>query len=524
MKEALTFWMWFTLLVVSTFYRLDQPLLRAEEPRRAVVSLEMAESDQRMAPTILGKPYLNKPFLFNATQALAFKWFGASEVSARLPSTFAFLLTAVLLVLIGRELGNRNVGLLSSILYISFGDLLFYGSINAGELDLFFTFWLTLFLLGWISYVRSEKQWGIWVAIIGLTAAFFTKGIPALAFGVLSILAVTDLKRQLLGVGLVAFFTLLIVAGYFYIYDGLGNSAALLDKLIWETGEKAEIKNWYSIGLFTVIPALLKLTLPYILVLLFVKSSKDHIIPKWFWLWLGLNALPYLLSGTIKDRYLYILLPLIAWALAWYWYHGTARFGSNQRYKWVYTGLVVLLVIAVLIQFSPEIMGLFLLVTCLFCFVIISYTISDNASTIQVALFISAGLFCLKSAYKETVLVRTEPAGVSYYYKTEVFQMSRIAKGRQVVYFDNSIKRTGSLPWLNLDFEVIQAPLIPYQIPWEWRKRTGQLLLHQSNVDSYTGYILLPEEQIEQIPNFAEVHRFRDRWLNRDLILVLKPK
>jgi 4-amino-4-deoxy-L-arabinose transferase-like glycosyltransferase len=524
MKRNLSIGLWSLLLVVSTFYRLDTPLLRAEEPRRAVVSLEMMEDQNYLNPSVLGKPYLNKPFFFNAVQAVSFQAFGVNEIAARLPSTLAFLLTALLLVGIGKVLGNRSDGWLAAVIFLSFGDLLFYGGINSGELDLFFVFWLTFFLFGWLWWVHKNQYSGVVIAALGLILAFLTKGLPAIAFGVLSMVATTRSRKKIPSIAVVLVCIGLGALIYLNGYSHSGNWAALLEKLIWETGEKASIKHWYQIGLITAIPALLKLTLPYLLVVFLVKPSGSSKLPRWFWWWLGLNLLPYLISGTVKDRYLYIFLPMIAWALAHYWFNGSSRFGSNPRLRWIWAGLVVVASGAVLIQSNPSWLGVYVVFSCVLAFILLIINASDRTVPITFALIISAGLFCLKVTYKEGVLVRTEPAGLSYQYKTDVFQMNKLSQGERLVYFDRTIRREGELPVFNESFEVELAPLLPYQIPWEWRKRSGELLFHRSDVDSYVGYILMPAELMKEVPNIAEIYRFRDHWLNRDLVLVLKPK
>ena len=70
--------------------------LRAEEPRRAVVALEMVLSGNYLAPHINGMPYYNKPPGFNWMVAACYQLFGStSEWVSRLPAVLAFLAMGV---------------------------------------------------------------------------------------------------------------------------------------------------------------------------------------------------------------------------------------------------------------------------------------------------------------------------------------------------------------------------------------------------------------------------------------------
>ena len=114
--------------------------LRAEEPRRAIVSIEMFLSHNYLVPEINGWPYYNKPPVFNWWMILFFKFFGSfDEWVVRGSSLFAFLLCAILNYFFVQKHLGKKVALLSSLFLVSAADLLFYGTVNSGEIDLFFT-------------------------------------------------------------------------------------------------------------------------------------------------------------------------------------------------------------------------------------------------------------------------------------------------------------------------------------------------------------------------------------------------
>ena len=72
-------------------------LVGADEPRYAQVAREMLERSDWVTPTLLGKPWLEKPPLYYWQAMVAFRAFGVSDRAARLPrSVDAALLVAAI--------------------------------------------------------------------------------------------------------------------------------------------------------------------------------------------------------------------------------------------------------------------------------------------------------------------------------------------------------------------------------------------------------------------------------------------
>src|SRR5215204_5354432 len=80
------------LYCLSVIIHLGYQELGAEEPRRAIVSLEMLHSGNYIKATQMGETYINKPVLYNWIQCGFMKISGSSsELILRLPSLLFYL-------------------------------------------------------------------------------------------------------------------------------------------------------------------------------------------------------------------------------------------------------------------------------------------------------------------------------------------------------------------------------------------------------------------------------------------------
>jgi 4-amino-4-deoxy-L-arabinose transferase-like glycosyltransferase len=511
---------WSFLLLFSLFYKLSSPLLRAEEPRRASISYEMMMNGDLLHPTINETPYINKPFVFNAAQAVSFKWFGVSEWSARLPSTLFFILTAALIAFMGRWFGYDRT-LIASVMYLSLADLVFYGSMNAGEMDLFFTFFVLLTIIGVIGVQRENRNGFILCWIIGVVMGFLTKGVPALAFGALTVLSFRGFWRKwwlYAGAGMVV---LAGIYGYFNHYNQYADGWAYFMNLIHETGEKAESRGIWQNGWITVPVSLLKGSLPFGLLLL-VRHIPIRRFPNYLIIIFAINLIPYLLSGTVKDRYLYPFLPLLALFLSFILVDGKNRFKS-WPWEWVFIGLILSASTLVIVRFNPIVFTFFLTSSLLIPFLYLGWNSLQSKSLIAGVVLVSSGLFLFKSVYKETVLQHRHETTLSYYYKTEVAVLANEIGEEPVIYYGKTNEYNGIVPVLKKEYHLENAPLLPYQVVWEWCRLTNRTLPFKEDIRHYKGYIITTTVDAKRISNGIILHQFEDRWLNRQLALVLKP-
>lgn len=100
------------------------PLRDWDEGTVAQVAKEIAQAPAgslRWAfPTLIGEPYLNKPPLVHTLMAIAFRLWGVSEWTARLPGALFTALSVPLLYALGREVfGRRPPALFAALVYLT---------------------------------------------------------------------------------------------------------------------------------------------------------------------------------------------------------------------------------------------------------------------------------------------------------------------------------------------------------------------------------------------------------------------
>jgi len=199
--------------------------LMAEEPRRSIIAIEMLKSGDFAIPHIYGEIYYNKPPLYNWLIAGSMALFGTGEWAARLPGILSLMATGGLLFFLCKQYFKKSTAILVALAYITSIELLFYGSTNTAEIDIFYGLITAVQVLAIFKFRQSEEYiklflWSYFFAAIGV----MTKGIPTVAFQGLTLfgyLIATKRFKQLfslshlLGIGL---FTI-IVGGYLYYFS-----------------------------------------------------------------------------------------------------------------------------------------------------------------------------------------------------------------------------------------------------------------------------------------------------------------
>ncbi len=173
---------------LGTFY-----YLTPDEARYVDVAREMAVYHHWITPRLDGTTFLDKPILFYWIEILIIKTLGLHEWSIRLlPVCFATFACAMNYYA-GMVLFNRRVGLLSAAILMS--STLFFIAAHYTNMDLMVasliscSLWLFLIWVHSLSFPRRRESKLIYWAYLVTALAFLTKGLIAIAFPSIIILA-----------------------------------------------------------------------------------------------------------------------------------------------------------------------------------------------------------------------------------------------------------------------------------------------------------------------------------------------
>ncbi|MEQ9302058.1 MAG: glycosyltransferase family 39 protein [Cyclobacteriaceae bacterium] len=321
----------FLLATVALFLNLGLEPLHFEEPRRAIVALEMELTGNWWVPKINGEFYYNKPPIYNWLLIVLFKLFGYEEWVTRLPSVLSLIAIAVINFFFFRTRIGEKAALIVSIFWLTSADLLFYFSFQ-GEIDLFYTLIVYLQVLAIFYYFDKGKFWQLFLLsylLCGL--GFLTKGLPSLAFQALTIFGLLAYRKRFwtlfhpahfAGIALLS----LMLGGFFWKYSMYNDQLPYIVRLISESTNRTAVGDqslWRSIQhLFEFPLMLLKLLSPWVILIIWARKglTKNHLLGNpWILyslIFIGINLPLYWLSAGTRERYLYMFLPFLFNVLA----------------------------------------------------------------------------------------------------------------------------------------------------------------------------------------------------------------
>jgi 4-amino-4-deoxy-L-arabinose transferase-like glycosyltransferase len=195
-KNSSRFIDWTLLLAVPAFFFLWKlaafGLIGADEPRYAQVAREMLVRHDWITPTLGGIPWLEKPPLYYWQAMIAFRFFGVSDWTARLPSVFdAFLMVLGVYWFLRRfRSGSELDGAL--VLATSVGIV---GFARAASTDMPLTATLCIAMLAWYAWFESGDKKYLAAFYAFLALASLAKGPVAPFLAAMLILIFAALQR-----------------------------------------------------------------------------------------------------------------------------------------------------------------------------------------------------------------------------------------------------------------------------------------------------------------------------------------
>ena len=232
-----------SLCLVLFFFRLGtRPLWDIDEGMHAATSRQMVLSGDWITPTFNGKPFFDKPVLFNWLAAVSFLVFGFTEFAARLPAAVLGSGCVLVTYLLGRKISGPRLGFLGALILATAIEFIILSRAVVHDISL--AFFVTLALYLFYKGYRDErhKKRTLLLFYVALGFAVLSKGpvglaLPAMIIG-LHLWVQKDLRfvRQMqIGWGMVIFLAIaapwyiLIAlknpayAGYFFITQNLGS-------------------------------------------------------------------------------------------------------------------------------------------------------------------------------------------------------------------------------------------------------------------------------------------------------------
>ena len=327
-------WIILLLLIPALFINLGMSPLIADEATRGMVAFEMQQSGELITPTINGEYYYNKPPLYNWILLGFFNLFNQhSNFVLRLPAIISLLLFGLIIYFTTRkELGTR-VAVLSSLLFISCGRILFYDSMR-GLIDLSFS--LVIFLNFYLIYyfLTRRKYFSLFMVSYFLAStAFLMKGLPAVVFQALTLFAALAYFKSLKKLfhpahlaGLMVF--VILVGGYYFLLWENTREPEFFRRLVSESTKRTFVENgiWRTIKQLFYFPFdqvyhLLPWSLLFIF--LFRRSFYSHLRENKYAGYLALvflvNIPVYWSSAGTNPRYLFMLYPILLILLVHYY-------------------------------------------------------------------------------------------------------------------------------------------------------------------------------------------------------------
>jgi len=319
-----------TGITISLYINLGKQPLRMEEPRRALVALEIDLNQNWVVPTIYGEYYYKKPPVWNWMILFSTKiWGSYSEWAIRFFSPFSLLFMGLIMFFLGKRYVHEDFAHLSALLFLVSIDLfLFYSQL--AEIDLFYSL-ITFTSIVSIFYFGPRGQyWKLFMVSYFLTAmGFLTKGLPSLAFQGISLLTFCIYYQQLdklftlrhlNGIGI--FF--LVIAGFFVLYDQDNSPMGFLETLWSESSDRTALSKGiqsFFVNLVVFPVEFLKNILPASLFVPFLFHKKvwkrihQNPFMRFSFFMLISNILIYWFSPGTRQRYVYMLYPFMIYLL-----------------------------------------------------------------------------------------------------------------------------------------------------------------------------------------------------------------
>lgn len=531
----------FTLLIISLFSHLNMLGLRGEEPRRAMVAIETYENGNFIVPTILGETYYNKPPFYNWVLALFFFIFqSVTEWVVRFPGIISFLGTGLITWAFARKYIGSNAALLAAAFYYTGIELLFYGTINAAEIDLFYTLIVVLQAFIIFHFTHKEKYFTMYLLSYGLTfVGLMVKGLPSLVFQASTIFALLlFLKRWQVLFSWKHFISIFLFFGAVFIYiQAFYNQEDATPFIINQVYQSSD-KSFNNSSLAAIIQFLFKFPLIFVktilpwsplLIFLFIKKIRSRVfnnkLTQFAALFILVNIPLYWISPAIRPRYIYMFFPFAAIIIS-------AIFMEIRQQSYLKALLqksgyifIVLIIAAILTfpfiekvsQHADRLIPATIVSTIVFASLLFTYHKYRNYRIHTIVLLLIVGRlwmnFMVFPFFHQTSKVK------DYYLQIE--KIATITNEAPIFWTGDSITLRPSIRLFGKKLAKTAysiPPELPYSIPYAYYKQTGHLMSYEATPE-YGKFYLAGDTLLNSNQKIDTLYQFKEYWYNRNLIL-----
>ncbi|MFT4737858.1 MAG: 4-amino-4-deoxy-L-arabinose transferase-like glycosyltransferase [Cyclobacteriaceae bacterium] len=501
------------LLTVSLFHRLDYLPIKFEEPRRALVTMEMELSGDLLHPTINGRSYYNKPPIYNWVLLGLFKAFGHELWVIRLPTVLSLIALTLAHFLFFRKRIGHEQALWSALFIPTSVNILYYFSFQ-GEIDMFYTLIVYLQMLSILHYYDQKDYWRLFiVSYLLLSVGVLTKGIPSIGFQGLTLIGLMLFDRRfkwffsvqhLVG-GVMA---ISLMTSYFWLYGSTGGqSLNYVAKLFFE-GSRRTVDNSESfsfISSFLQFPGLLAyLLMPWLLFGL-INMSLPRLRFLWSDRWFRysgiflLSNLPlYWLSSGVRDRYLYMFLPFLC-----LWVIGLVVSDTRPKLsRYFTTGMSLVIVLAAIFTFSTSYASypsvpLILSVTICIGLLLALFTYRDQIPVLMAWLTL---LILFRFAFNIIVFEDRHRHDIRFDSELTAQQVAALCNGKPLKYYSPQSTETIALPLTTSSVTYPVFDRLDFGFSYHYEKNARQILLHTDQLNK-AGFYLYHEGETVDLPH-----------------------
>ncbi|MCB9767583.1 MAG: glycosyltransferase family 39 protein [Candidatus Omnitrophica bacterium] len=166
------------LIILAFAFQGSRGIWEPDEGYYIGIARDMVETGDWIVPQLNLRPFLDKPPIVYWGSAFMMDQFGFNEWSARIPHSVWFLLTAVFVYLLGKDMFDEKTGILSALIYAT--SPIPFVAANIVTPDTPLTVWVSAMFLGFWKVFRSQSKprrlmWEFFLGVSG-GLAFLSKG------------------------------------------------------------------------------------------------------------------------------------------------------------------------------------------------------------------------------------------------------------------------------------------------------------------------------------------------------------